>query len=252
MGNEKRLSPTTLELMRPAQFFLFPSWPEEPELAHKAKEYLHTGKIALGDPARCLDIIEAILNGASKRAVAGKFKVGRQTIDAIFRDAEASGQLLPIKQRLRRDWLETVQLTQWRIQEALLAGEMPLQVLPMLAGVGTDKLEAMTHSDGEDAPQKAIEITADVLRAVVLEVQGAGVTVDCESTAIPPKSLTANASPVDVAALVADGAGRNGAAQVPDDAGTGAGGGARPAPPMPGGDGSGRENSTAKEGSPLS
>ena len=245
MAKVKQLT-TSLELMQPAQFFLFRSWPEEPEVARTAKVYLHTGKISLGDGARCLDIIEAILNGASKRSVAAKFKCGRQTIDAIFREAEASGQLRPIKQRLRADWLETVQLTQWRIQEALLANEMPLQVLPMLAGVGTDKIELLTHSGDEDAPQKSINIAADVLRAIVLDVQGAGVTVDCESTAISRKSLTVNGDGLAVGALVADGPSRD-----CDGLGSGteAGGGDRPAPPVLGGDGSGRENSTPKEGS---
>ena len=245
MAKEKRIA-TSLELMPPAQFFLFRSWPEEPEVARKAKEYLHTGKIALGDGARCLDIIEAILNGASKRSVALKFKCGRQTIDAIFREAEASGQLRPIKQRLRADWLETVQLTQWRIQEALLANEMPLQVLPMLAGVGTDKIELLTHSGDEDAPQKTINIAADVLRAIVLDVQCAGATVDCESTALSRKSLTVNDDLLAVGALVADGPPRD-----CDGLGSGAeaGGGGRPAPTVPGGDGSARENSNSKEGS---
>ena len=245
MAKVKQLT-TSLELMQPAQFFLFRSWPEEPEVARKAKEYLHTGKIALGDGARCLDIIESILNGASKRAVAGKFKAGRETIDAIFRDAEASGKLRPIKQRLRADWLETVQLTQWRIQEALLANEMPLQVLPMLAGVGTDKIELLTHSGDEDAPQKSINIAADVLRAIVLDVQGAGVTVDCESTAISRNSLAVNGPGLAVGALVADEPPRD-----CDGLGSGAeaGGGGLPSPATLGGDGSGRENSTPKEGS---
>lgn len=232
--------------MQPAQFFLFRSWPEEPEVARTAKEYLHTGKIALGDGARCLDIIESILNGASKRAVAGKFKVGRETIDAIFREAEASGKLRPIKQRLRADWLETVQLTQWRIQEALLSGEMPLQVLPMLAGVGTDKIELLTHSGDEDAPQKTINIAADVLRAIVLDVQGAGVTVDCESTVVSPKSLIVNGDGLAVGALVADDSLRGSADLVPEAE---AGGGGLPSLARLGGDGSGRENSTPKEGS---
>ena len=240
MGKEKRVT-SALELMQPAQFFLFPSWPEDAALAVKAKEFLHTGKIALGDPARCLDIIEAILNGASKRAVAGKFKVGRETIDAIFREAEASGKLRPIKQRLRADWLETVQLTQWRIQEALLAGEMPLQVLPMLAGVGTDKLEAMTHSDGEDAPQKTIEVSADVLRSIVEEVRGDGRTVDCEATDLERNSLVVNASSCAVRGLGGDHDG------LADLGATGAGGGERPPAADSGGDGLARENSTSKE-----
>jgi hypothetical protein len=131
------------------------------------KKYLHTGKNAVKNTERCRDVVEAVLNGASKRAVAAQFKMGRQTIDAIFEQLGKSGDLLPLKQRLAADWLETVRLTQWRIQEALVKGKMPLQVLGMLAGVGTDKIKDLTHSMPAETEQKTIDVTPESILAAL-------------------------------------------------------------------------------------
>lgn len=156
----KRSDDSTLQLLPPEQVFLFENWPERPSLVERVKDYVHTGKSLLKDPERCYEVIAAILNGASPRAVAAHFHVGRETLTATFRVLEESGKLGPFKQRLAADWRETVSLAQWRIQEALVRGEMPLQVLPALAGIATDKIELLTHSMPEETGQKTIEITS--------------------------------------------------------------------------------------------
>lgn len=162
MGKREK-SAQTLELLPPEQVFLFEKWPEEPQLVAKIKDYEHTGKSLVADP-RLRDIVEAILNGASYRVVAKQYHVGRETLTSLFKWLEGSGQLRPFKERLAADWRETAALALWRVREAMIAGEMPLQVLPMLAGIATDKIELLTHSGGEEPAQKTIDITGrDVL-----------------------------------------------------------------------------------------
>lgn len=152
-----------MELLGPEQVFLFEQWPEEPKLVAEIKDYQHTGKRLHSDP-RLRDIVEAILNGASYRVVAKEYHVGRETLTALFRWLEESGQLRPFKERLAKDWREVAELSLWRVREAVLSNDMPLQVLPMLAGIATDKIELLTHSGGEEPAQKTIDITGrDVL-----------------------------------------------------------------------------------------
>jgi hypothetical protein len=184
-----------LEVLPAAQAFLFEAWPEQPALVQEVKRYLHSGRHAVRNAERVRDVVEAVLNGASKRAVAAHYHIGRQTIDALFEQLEKSGDLLPLKQRLAADWLETVRLTQWRIQEALVKGKMPLQVLGMLAGVGTDKIKDLTHSLPAETEQKTIDVTPEsILAALRGEVPKAAQSAasDAASDGAFPNVLSVN------------------------------------------------------------
>lgn len=182
---KRRDEDNQLQVLPPEQVFLFEHYPEQPRLLERIKEFNHTGKQLVNDPERCRDVIEAILNGASLRAVARQFHVGRETLTAAFRLLEESGRLRPFKERLAAEWLETVQLTQWRIQEALVNGEMPLQVLPALAGIGTDKVLLLTHSLPAETAQKTIELSPEAVAQAVRDAR----STDAESVGDLRKSL---------------------------------------------------------------
>lgn len=188
MGKSK--DDSTLQLLPPEQVFLFENWPEQPSLVERVREYVHTGKSLLKDPERCYEVISAILNGASPRAVAAHFHVGRETLTATYRVLEDGGKLGPFKQRLAAEWRETAMLAQWRMQEALIRGEMPLQVLPALGGIATDKVELLTHSMPEEGAQKTIEITSRTVLEAMRKVRAG----DSASDGNKRNALTCNGS----------------------------------------------------------
>jgi len=154
-----------LELLPMEQPFLFEAWPEQPSLVEKVKRYAHTGASLLKDPERTRDVVEAILNGASPRAVARHFHLGRETVTKAFEHLEQAQKLGPFQSRMVSHWREIFTLTSWRIEESLLDGTMPKQVLPALNGIATDKLLAATHFEPEKAPLKTIDITPAGLAA---------------------------------------------------------------------------------------
>lgn len=180
----------TFDLLPPEQKFLFENWPERPALVERVREYVHTGKSLLKDPERCYEVISAILNGASPRAVAAHFHVGRETLRETYRVLEDGGKLGPFKQRLAAEWRETAMLAQWRMQEALIRGEMPLQVLPALGGIATDKVELLTHSMPEEGEQKTIEITSRTVLEAMRRVRAG----DFASDGPQRKALIGNGS----------------------------------------------------------
>ena len=155
----------TLELLRPEQAFLFEKWPEQPALVEAVKRYAHTGKRLLNDPLRVNEVVAAILNGASLHSVADYFHVGRETVRAAIRHLEESGRLGPARERMADSWRETFTLSQWRIQEALIDGSMPKNVLPALSGIAHDKLTDATHLEPEKPAVKEIDVTPASLAA---------------------------------------------------------------------------------------
>jgi hypothetical protein len=186
----KRSDDTTLELLPPEQVFLFENWPEQPSLVDRVKEYVHTGKRLLKDADRCYAVIAAILNGASPRAVANHFHVGRETLTAAYRVLEEGGKLGPFKQRLASEWRETAMLAQWRMQEALVRGEMPLQVLPALGGIATDKIELLTHSMPEEERQKTIDVTSRTVLDAMRRVSAGDAASDAPSRNVLSDSIS--------------------------------------------------------------
>lgn len=188
-----------LQVLPPEQVFLFENYEEQPVLVEKCKEFIHKGGRLLADPERTRDVIEAILNGASFRAVAKQYHVGRQTLTTVYTMLEQANLLEPFAKRLSRDWQETAQLAQWRIQEALMAGEMPLQVLPALAGIATDKIGQLTHFDAGGERAKERNITPEAAARAMEAARRAAMeesTVDGESTGDARKLLMANGGAV--------------------------------------------------------
>ncbi len=212
MGKLRRTSDSgeQLQVLPPEQVFLFERYEPQPKLLVRIKEFNHTGARLLNDPERLQDVIEAMLNGASLRAVAKQFHIARETLTQAYKLLEDSGRLRPFKERLAEDWRETVSLTQWRIQEALVMGEMPLQVLPALAGIATDKLLLLTHSMPEESRQKTITLDPEALAEVVASARAQEGTVDAESSVSKRNALVVNDSVVsdtllDMAEGVVDG-----------------------------------------------
>ncbi len=230
---------STLELLPRVQPFLFENWPERPSLVERVKEYVHTGKSLLKDPERCYEVISAVLNGASPRAVANHFHVGRETLTATYRVLEEGGKLGPFKQRLAAEWRETAMLAQWRMQEALINGEMPLQVLPALGGIATDKVELLTHSMPEEGAPKTIEITSRTVLEAMMKVRAG----DAASDVGERKLLTCNThkdSDTDGDTVTAAPGTSSRAGDIePGEEGSEAGGGARPSCPVPTAEGMG-------------
>jgi hypothetical protein len=185
-----------LEILKPAQVFLFENHPEQPELLKRIKDYAHTGKRFAGNPDRWEPCIAAMINGAPLRAIAKEYHVGIETLTSGYRLLEEAGILRSFKERMKRGWQETLLLTQWRINEALVLGQMPLQVLPALAGIGTDKILLLdTHSGAEGAEQKTVVLSPEQYAeaaAAARRFLGGGPVIDAQSVEALPKSLSGN------------------------------------------------------------
>lgn len=174
------------------QVQLFDQWPDEPQLVERAKEYLHTGKVALKDQPRCLAICAAVVSGVPYRLVMREFQVGFETIKQVYKVFESTGKLRTVKEDLRLGWEEICRLAQWRLKDKLVTDGIPSNVLPMLAGIATDKVRDLTGlEEGLGLPKEAgLEVEEIVVR--LRRVKEKLASVDVSSTVSTDISLSAN------------------------------------------------------------
>jgi hypothetical protein len=137
------------------------------EIVRSAKEFLHTGKIVLRDRERVEKVVRLICEGHSVRAIMRQCGVGWHAIQAIRDEAEKSGKLATLKQRLARSYGIVAEMSAENMIEALAAGKVPANVLAMMGGVATDKHLVLTgeasviveHKEGptEEQIRKGLE-----------------------------------------------------------------------------------------------
>ena len=156
----KAKSPLLAETLQPA-LFLPSEMPELPALAEAAKQFLHTGKITCKNEERAAAIASKYLETGSLLATARWFHVSPNTVKAVTEVYEATGKLDDLKQRMSRKLGTIIELTSDRSIEALEAGKVPPNVLPIMLGVAIEKKALL---DGE-ATQRVETIRAEPLDA---------------------------------------------------------------------------------------
>lgn len=132
-----------------APFFDFGHWgtvEPEPAVIEATQRYKHNGKTATKDEERCFRIVESLLQGVSKRRTAKIHGVSRHTVDGIVLELERQGKLAPLKERLKVKFGQVIEASAEAVLDAIDEGKLPPNVLPIVAGVFSDKKALL---DGE-------------------------------------------------------------------------------------------------------
>lgn len=171
-------------------------WPVDPDLESKAKEFIHTGKIACKDAERVERVCRAVLLRIPARAIARRERVGRETIDAMVAYAEQTGKLRPLAEALLTDGVEIAMLAGHALKEALEQGKVQPQCLGMVWGTAVDKIAGLTHSAGQGvAPKEGDDIES--------KVRAAWAAIARAKPASEPRSNADDAQVIDITPLPA-------------------------------------------------
>lgn len=176
--------------------FLPSQLPELPALAAAAKQYIHTGKITCKDEERAAAIASKYLETGSLLATARWFHVSPNTVKAVTDVYEAEGKLDDLKQRISRKLGTIIELTSDRSIEALEAGKVPANVLPIMMGVAVEKKALI---DGE-ATQRIEHKSAEPMDAqdVMSYLRTKGIkapAIDVQSTVTATESKQLEGKP---------------------------------------------------------
>lgn len=200
---------------------------EPPGFLDEVKRYVHNGHTACRNRALVEAVARAVLAGVSARRVARVFKVSPKTVRNIVAHCEETGKLAPLKQRLAADLMEVASLAKENMAEALLAGSVPANVLPIMVGVSVEKAQLLTGSATSIVETKKGPTLEDLNRAIeqlpAIEVH-AERTVDDHSTEPAP-----NPKEIDGSNPIAPSDARNLDPQAPAAEGEGGGVGERAA-----------------------
>lgn len=149
MNSEDGLLPT-------GQITLPGFFDDEPELLEMVKEGLHrpgagvhSGGYAIRDLERCRGIAEDMLAGRTQRDIARRWRVSRNTLAGIMDLLEAMGEVEPIKERLIHRFQRLAESAAEALQEKVYQDKVPVNVLPFVMGIATDK---STHLAGLATP----------------------------------------------------------------------------------------------------
>src|SRR5262245_31373899 len=148
--------PTRPAPVQPDQAELFPELQERQDeslverVKHKA--FVHTGAFISRQDHLCRAIVSDLLNGVSRRVIAERYSVSRNSVNAIREILDARGELEPLKKELARRLDRCVIYSLENLEEALCAGEIAKGSLPIALGILLDKKAAL-----EGVPTARIE-----------------------------------------------------------------------------------------------
>jgi len=136
----------------PEQGALFPQFEESLVETAKAKSFVHTGAFISRDQELCRAICTDLLNCVSRRVIASRYGISRNTVNAIREVMEARGELEPLKKEITRRLNRCVIYSIENLEEALHDGKIAAGSLPIAVAVLLDKKLAL-----EGAPTARIE-----------------------------------------------------------------------------------------------
>lgn len=108
-------------------------------LLEAAQRYIHTGQRLLSDTQEVESIVADLRLGSSLRTVAARYHRSHNTIAAILEALEKSGKLDTLERRVARKLGFAQEMALDCSIDALLAGKVPPNVLPIMVGVFADK-----------------------------------------------------------------------------------------------------------------
>lgn len=153
-----------MELSPPAplleQGALFPELDEHLVALTRTKSFVHTAAFISRDEELCRAICTDLLNGMSRRCVAGRYGVSRNTVNAIREVMDARGELEPLKKEIALRLNRCVIYSLENLEAALASDEISAGQLPVAAAILLDKKAAL---DG--TPTARIEHITTVRKA---------------------------------------------------------------------------------------
>jgi hypothetical protein len=136
-----------------------------------AKLYVHSGKIVGKDVEFVARLAEMVLRGISERRIARSLGCSRNVIKPVMRELEAAGKLEPYKQRLSKRLGDIASQSIDAIEEAIEAGTMPAQCLPVVMGVALDKKAALDGDGTVVTVRHEKVLSVEDLRAMAEELR---------------------------------------------------------------------------------
>jgi hypothetical protein len=136
----------------PEQRDLFPELELPIVEAAKTKSFVHTGAFISRDEVLCREICMDLIAGISRRAIALRFGVSRNTVNAIREIMEARGELEPLKREVARRLDRCVIFGLENLEHALATDGLPASQLSVACGILLDKKAAL-----EGQPTSRIE-----------------------------------------------------------------------------------------------
>jgi hypothetical protein len=214
-------------------------WPERPDVVALARNPRTptSGKITCRDELLCRSVMIDLISiraGAklSKRGIAARYHIGRETIDAIERVMDERGELRPLAEMVSVGLGDCIVLMMQTLRGALLRGEFSAAQIPIAMGVLVDKKAQLdaglvpgTDRSVAEVEESHVRLAWEALRRARLAASSAVPTESesIEAGAQPPAgALTLEASAAVVPPVI------------PPAAGQQARGGPPPPPPPPG------------------
>lgn len=167
--------------------------PHRPDLVKKAKEFLHTGKIVDSDDDLVAKACEALVLGTSARAVAGMFRVSRNTVAHWVEALETAGKLEPHKKRMSKKLGRLTEACLDSLTRKAENGTLPSNIEVITLGIGIDKKGQIDAGVVPGTDLREPDLDPEALRAKwramkqakVIDVQPA----ESQSIASPPKPV---------------------------------------------------------------
>jgi hypothetical protein len=202
--------------------------PEAPALVELAKTWERTGKVLGKDEQRLEDIVTDVLMRISKRKIALKYGVSRNSIDTCLEILTERGKLEPLKERLKVKIGRLAESSIDYVQELIDEGALPPQSAPIVMGVALDKKAQMDGDatmivEHRTSGQQAADAWLEQFKALagkdghqLEQARVTGVT-DCES---PEKLLQVPANQGEKVLVTTLGTGKERKQAVADQDGT--------------------------------
>ena len=127
----------------PEQGDLFPELELPLVEAAKRKAFVHTGAFVSRDEQLCRDICTDLIAGISRRAIALRFAVSRNTVNAIREIMESRGELEPLKREVAKRLDRCVIFGLENLEHTLATNGLPASQLSVAVGILLDKKAAI-------------------------------------------------------------------------------------------------------------
>src|SRR2546423_5400096 len=115
----------------PEQGTLFPEFDEALVELTRRKSFVHTGAFVSREEELCRAICTDLLSGVSRRLIAERYNVSRNTVNAIREVMDKRGELEPLKKEIARRLDRCVIYSLENLEEALSDGDITAGQLPV-------------------------------------------------------------------------------------------------------------------------
>lgn len=139
-------------VLLPEQGTLFPEWEERLVEVVRHKSFVHTAAFLSRDEELCRAICTDLLTGVSRRLIAKRYSISRNSVNGIREAMEARGELEPLNKEIARRLNRCVIYSLENLEDATEHDKIAAGSLPIATAVLLDKKAAL-----EGQPTSRIE-----------------------------------------------------------------------------------------------